>query len=122
MRPAESFSTIVPGGSRFTFTVYGREGTIEHSQPNRLLLTLRRRGSAEREASVELGVPEANTFEVETSQFIDCIRSGAEPLTSAREARKSLAAVLAVYESMRTGEKVYLTEQRFLAGLERCPA
>jgi predicted dehydrogenase len=52
---------------------------------------------------------ENDTFVTEMAHFLDCLdRPEIEPLTSGREARKPLAAVMAAYESMRTGQRVEL--------------
>jgi predicted dehydrogenase len=67
--------------------------------------------------NVEDGQPEAvetiaiaptNTFHAELAHFLDCLDSGSTPITSGVEERKPLAAVLAAYESVRRGERVYL--------------
>jgi predicted dehydrogenase len=51
-----------------------------------------------------------DTFVAEIAHFLDCLdRPDTEPLTSGQEARKPLAAVLAAYESMRTGQRVDLS-------------
>ena len=60
----------------------------------------------------EMIVPAHNTFELEIAHFLDCVEGKAEPITGAREERKPLVAVLAAYESMRRGERVYLTAVR----------
>jgi predicted dehydrogenase len=44
-----------------------------------------------------------DSFSDEIAHFVECVRSGAEPLTSGRNQRRSLELVLAAYESMRTG-------------------
>ena len=50
-----------------------------------------------------------DTFQAEIAHFLDCLEQQREPLTDAREARRTLAAVLAGYESMQRGARVYLT-------------
>jgi len=41
-------------------------------------------------------------------EFVDAIREGRDPSVTGREARKSLAVVLAIYESSRTGQVISL--------------
>lgn len=48
-------------------------------------------------------------FEGEILHFCQCVRQGREPLTSARDNRKTLALVMACYESARTGQPVMLS-------------
>lgn len=57
-----------------------------------------------------LEVPSPNTFDLEVRHFLDCVRSRAEPLTSARRQRGSLAAVRAAYLSMELKAPVRLSQ------------
>jgi predicted dehydrogenase len=59
-------------------------------------------------AAHELHVPEGDTFAAEIAHFLDCLRSGDEPITSGRAQRVALAYVLAAYRAMETGEPVSL--------------
>ena len=52
----------------------------------------------------EIHVSRADTFTLEIDHFLECVRTGAEPITSGRSQRNPLAAVLAAYESMETGK------------------
>jgi predicted dehydrogenase len=73
------------------------------------LYTSDRDGQAELVREIE--VPTNDTFVAELEHFLDCIeRPEAEPITSGREARKPLAAVLAAYDSIRAGKRVDLAE------------
>lgn len=54
-------------------------------------------------AEHDLHVPEADTYQLEIAHFLDCIRTGAEPITSGTSQRAPVAAVLAAYRSMETG-------------------
>ncbi len=56
----------------------------------------------------ELAVPFADTFALEVQHFIDCVRTGREPLTAGRLQRRNLEIVLAAYRAMETGEKIVL--------------
>ncbi len=53
-------------------------------------------------------VPPADTFVLEVAHFMQCIRSGDEPITSGRLQRRPLEIVLAAYRSMETGRPVRL--------------
>jgi predicted dehydrogenase len=53
-------------------------------------------------------VPEADTFALEVRHFLQCLRTGVEPLTSGRAQRRPLEVVLAAYRSMATGQPVAL--------------
>lgn len=55
-------------------------------------------------------VPEADTFLLEVQHFLQCLRTGEEPITSGRSQREPLRVVLAAYESMATGLPVTLAE------------
>lgn len=46
---------------------------------------------------------------LQIEDFVDAVLSGREPAVTGREARKSLAIILAIYESSRTGAAVELT-------------
>ena len=47
-----------------------------------------------------------DTFQAEMAHFLDCLDQGATPITSGKEERKPLAAVLAAYESLRQGSRI----------------
>jgi predicted dehydrogenase len=51
-----------------------------------------------------------NTFLEEMKHFFDCLDNDSEPITNGREERKPLVAVLATYESFRTGERVFISD------------
>jgi predicted dehydrogenase len=57
-------------------------------------------------AQHELHVPAADVFEREIAHFVDCVRTGREPVTSGRDQRRPLELVLAAYRSMQTGQPV----------------
>jgi UDP-N-acetylglucosamine 3-dehydrogenase len=54
----------------------------------------------------DLRVPESDPFEREVAHFLDCVRTGAEPLTSGRSQRRPLELALAAYTSMASGKPV----------------
>lgn len=49
-------------------------------------------------------------------EFVDALREQRQPSVSGREARKSLAIVLAIYQSSRTGQRIDLTTPEWAAG------
>jgi predicted dehydrogenase len=57
----------------------------------------------------EIFVPEQDTFLLEIQHFLDCLRTGNEPLTSGRAMRRPLEIVLAAYQSMESGSPVFLS-------------
>ena len=58
----------------------------------------------------ELVVKPGDAFHNEIKHFLDCVRSGRQPLTNGRDQLAPLAAVSAAYRSMETGRRVYLKE------------
>ena len=58
----------------------------------------------------DVHVEPGNAFRNEIDHFLQCIESGAEPITSGRDQLASLAAVSAAYRSMETGRRVALRE------------
>jgi UDP-N-acetyl-2-amino-2-deoxyglucuronate dehydrogenase len=57
-------------------------------------------------AEHEIYVPEADSFQAEIEHFLDCLRTGREPITSGHSQRRPLEVVLAAYRSMETGRPV----------------
>jgi len=56
----------------------------------------------------EIYVPEQDTFLLEVQHFLDCLRTGNEPVTNGRAMRRPLEIVLAAYRSTETGAPVLL--------------
>jgi predicted dehydrogenase len=56
----------------------------------------------------EIYVPEQDTFLLEVEHFLDCLRTGSQPITSGRAMRRPLEIVLAAYRSMETGAPAFL--------------
>jgi predicted dehydrogenase len=52
---------------------------------------------------LRIKVPANDPFLEETKHFIECIKKDTEPITSGKEERKSLAVILAGYESLKKG-------------------
>jgi predicted dehydrogenase len=53
-------------------------------------------------------VPASDSFAEEIGHFLECLRTGREPLTSGRTQRRPLEAILAAYRSMESGAQVLL--------------
>jgi predicted dehydrogenase len=102
---AESFSLKTPEPGVHG-AVYGSQGSLWFYKDQIQLYTATHDGQPE--LVEKITVPVRNTFEVEWVHFLDCLDHNTEPMTSGREQRKPLAAVLATYESFRRGERVYL--------------
>lgn len=83
---------------------------IESAQESRLRLFSERENYRQGEKLIdhEIYVPEQDTFALEVEHFLECIRTGAEPIPNGPSMRKSLEVVLAAYRSMKTGEPVKL--------------
>jgi predicted dehydrogenase len=64
------------------------------------------------------GAPESeevdpdDCFDREIGHFLECVRTGAEPLVTGDDAARSVAVTVAIKESIRTGRPVDLTAQR----------
>ena len=56
----------------------------------------------------DIHVPGADTFVLEIEHFLQCIKTGIEPVTSGRSQRRPLEIVLAAYRSMASGQPVTL--------------
>ena len=54
-------------------------------------------------------VEEGDGFVAEIEDFAESIQSNQTPVSTAEEGRKSLACVIAAYQSMRTGRRAYVT-------------
>lgn len=53
-------------------------------------------------------VPVDDCFDREISHFLECVRTGQTPLVTGEDARQSIAACLAIKQSIRTGQPVRL--------------
>jgi predicted dehydrogenase len=51
----------------------------------------------------DIYVPPEDAFALEIEHFLDCVRTGVEPITSGRSQRRPLEIVLAAYQSMESG-------------------
>ncbi|NLH98619.1 MAG: Gfo/Idh/MocA family oxidoreductase [Chthonomonadales bacterium] len=55
-------------------------------------------------------VPPDDCFDREIAHFLECVRTGSEPLVTGEDAARSVAVTVAIKESIRTGEKVTLAD------------
>jgi predicted dehydrogenase len=89
-------------------TVHGSQGSMWFGGDHIRLYSAPQDGR--RDLVEEMAVPPGDTFQAEMAHFLDCVEHDSEPITSGREERRPLVAVLATYESIRRGERVYLAE------------
>jgi predicted dehydrogenase len=101
----ESFSLKTPQPGVHG-SVHGAHGSLWFHDAEIRLYTAEQDGHAQQVETIE--TPAQNPFEAEWRHFLDCIETGAEPITSARTQRQPLAAVLAVYASFASGQRVYV--------------
>ena len=99
----ESYFMIDPitttGAEAHRLRIDGDGGSIELVGPLRLRVTTPAGAS-------ELSVEEQDPFRAEVREFLDCVVSRREPLTSARAQRRNLELVEAAYTSMTSGVPV----------------
>lgn len=91
--------------------IAGSSGIIRGDSSKSVSLQVRKRASGDTGGPF-VEVPQSpgfrSPFELEIAHFIDCIRESREPIVTARDAYKALELGLAVMESVRTGQVVYL--------------
>jgi len=96
----ESFFMIDPttaGGTEVhRLRIDGEYGSIEVTSPETVRVTTA-------EGAREVTVPARDTFRAEVREFLDCVATRREPITSARAQRRNLELVEAVYASMASG-------------------
>jgi predicted dehydrogenase len=102
---AESFSLKTPAPGVYA-SVHGSRGSLWFSEERVQLYDAPHDGQPE--LLQEITFAAQDTFQTEIAHFLDCLEQQCEPLTNTREARRTLAAVLAGYESMKHGTRVYL--------------
>jgi predicted dehydrogenase len=108
----EAATSVFPGYAR-RLEVAGSEGTVvlEHDRLDRVDLRSGAGGHAvaagdENASASSPIVADATAHRRVLEDFINAIRTGAQPMCDGREGRKSVALVQAVYESARTGVPV----------------
>jgi UDP-N-acetylglucosamine 3-dehydrogenase len=104
---AESFSFRTPRRGLHA-TVQGSSGSMRFHGDRIQLYFAPQDGHPELVETIE--TPSGDTVRVEMAHFIDCLEGTAVPITSGREERKPLVAVLATYESIRRGQRIYLRD------------
>jgi UDP-N-acetylglucosamine 3-dehydrogenase len=102
----ESFSLRTPSPGVHG-TVHGSSGSLWFHGDR--LRVYRAETDGQSEAVSEITVTPEDTFVAEIGHFIDCIDERREPITSAREQRNPLVAVLAAYASFERGTRVELS-------------
>lgn len=103
----ESFSLKTPEPGVHG-SVHGSRGSLWFSRGRLRLYSAPQDGR--QDLAKEIVIPPHDSFQAELAHFLDCLEHNAEPLTNAREERKPLMAVLATYESIKRGERVYMDE------------
>ena len=97
---------------RTSIEVAGSEGILRHASEETAALRLERTGPPEARAGV--GMPRAplaaSPYQIEFRHFLDCLAAQTPPLTGGDEATRSLAAALAVLESIRTARPIHFAE------------
>ncbi len=97
---------------RTSIEIAGSAGIIRHASEETAALRLER--TAHAEATAGVNVPRSplaeSPYQTELRHFLDRIADGAPILTGGDEATRSLAAALAVLESVRTGKAVAFTD------------
>lgn len=94
----ESFSTKT--FNRLPFVLNGSSGTIT-AYMNEVEIYGGKVGDTD--TCIRMKVEEKDTFTEEIKHFINCVKSGENPITSGEEERKTLAVVCAGYESLSRG-------------------
>ncbi|GMU23600.1 MAG: dehydrogenase [Phycisphaerae bacterium] len=84
--------------------LYGTQGQIHNLDGVHIARSLELRPPRFEKLSLPTG--SVDGFEGEILHFVECIQQQKTPLTDARDNRRTLAAVLACYESARTGQPV----------------
>ena len=103
----ESFSLKTPRPGVHG-TVHGSQGSLWFYDDRIHLYTAPKDGR--QDLVEEIAIPQQDTFIAEITHFFDCLDHHVEPITSGREQRKPLQAVVATIESFRRGERVYLKQ------------
>ncbi|MBP3965310.1 Gfo/Idh/MocA family protein [Paenibacillus lignilyticus] len=99
-----------PGAFTTAVDFAGTSGVLQYDSSATKSLQVRRTEAAAAEKSVQ--VPQSPSYRdpyfIELAHFIDCIRSGAEPIVSAEDAKKAVEVARAAMESATTGQLIRL--------------
>ena len=88
------------------FVLYGEQGMIHNIQGWHLYST---KDKACSDGPTRLDIPSrdfSECFDNEIRHFLECIETGAEPISSGRDNLGTLAVIEAVYQSAKTGQVV----------------
>jgi len=99
-----------PGGFHTVLEVAGSGGTVRHDSRTSNSLTIRKAESQQegaRFAEIPQRPEALNPYAKELRHFIECIRTGGQPIVTSRDACRALELALAVMESAETGCVVY---------------
>ena len=114
---AEIFAayTPAPAAQAESITVFGDRATARTAGPNDPILIASAPAPGQPTAWISLAtdatdLPHADMFTNQLAHFVHCIRTGEAPLTSGRDALRSLCAVFALYESACRGAPISLDE------------
>ena len=102
----ESFSIKTAAGG-VKGIIHGERGTLSFDRSRRLIELFAPEDSSSRTVK-KIQCEEQNFFLDEIKDFVDCVRENRVPLSSAGEGKKTLACVVAAYESMKTGKAIFL--------------
>jgi UDP-N-acetylglucosamine 3-dehydrogenase len=104
----ETFGLHTPRAGVFG-SVHGRQGSLWFDEDT--LRLYRHEVDDQKDALETIPIEQHDTFVAEMAHFLDCLDNRQqEPVTSGRRARAGLAAVMAAYESMRTGQRIQLSD------------
>ncbi|MBP1993530.1 Gfo/Idh/MocA family protein [Paenibacillus eucommiae] len=102
-----------PGPFLTTAEISGSKGLLRSDSRKSKSLQVSKVATAENQGRV-IEIPQSpgfeNPYELEIRHFIDCIRDQHEPIVTAQDAYNALEIALAVLESDRTGQAVFLEQ------------
>ncbi|AZN42593.1 Gfo/Idh/MocA family protein [Paenibacillus albus] len=102
-------SWALPDGFRSFLELAGTEGVLKLDSDDHkpIAVTRRSSGTGTDQPSSSWESPlSVSPYEAELRHFVDCIRTGAEPLITGEDAAKSLALALAAVRSAQSGEVI----------------
>ncbi|MBM7565844.1 Gfo/Idh/MocA family protein [Paenibacillus sacheonensis] len=100
-------SWALPDGFRSFLELAGTEGLMKLDSDDHKPIAVTRRGAGAELPSSSWESPlNRSPYEIELRHFVDCVRTGTEPLVTGTDAAKSLELALAALRSAQTGEVV----------------
>lgn len=104
-------SWAYPAGFWTRLEAAGQDGLVEYASDQHGAVTTRRGASVSAQGvSVPASPLQDSPYFRELRHFLDCLKTGAEPRVSARDAVEALRVALAVQESLSTGTVVPLAQ------------